>query len=126
MTTPLEPRRPIVLRIRHRALRKIVAVKFLWRYLVKEVGIQELQLIKVLQTAEELGLKPGTTRKALRLLVQHRYLDCVVKPTGGTPGEYIAGPRAYALPPASVPRPRTRLARRGPPPPASQLPLDIP
>jgi hypothetical protein len=118
--------RPITRVIRLRVIRHRIACKYLWRYLTDHYDLTVPQVIKVRPTALELGLKPRTMRRALALLVQHRYLDVVVKPTEGTPGEYLAGPRAYRLPPATVPVPKTRRGHKGPRPHPDQLALEIP
>ena len=118
--------KPITRLIRLPAIRHRIAVKYLWRYLVDSYDLREAQVIKIRQTATELGLKPRTMRRALALLVEHRYLDVVVPVTLGTPGEYIAGPRAYRLPLAAMPEPSLRRGQRGPRPHPDQLPLDIP
>lgn len=125
MTTTTPTTRPIVRIIHFRRLRPLPSVKFVWWYLTGELDLTQPQVIKIAPTARFLGLKVRTMQRAMKLLVQHRYLDTVVAPTGGTPGEYIAGPRAYRLPPASVPLPRRRKARRGPPSPHAQLSLSI-
>lgn len=125
-TPPVLPTRPIVRVIRLRALRRHVAVKYLWHYLTREYDLTQPQVIKVRPTAIALGLKKETMRYALRLLVRYRYLDVIVRPTEGTPGEYLAGPRAYRVPTAEMPVPQPRRARRGPPHPAAQLPLALP
>ncbi len=109
MSTP----RPIVRVITHRAIRHRVAVKFVWWYLTTHFDLAQPRTIKVRPTAVHLGLKYRTMRRALRLLVQYRYLDVIVPPTGGTPGEYIAGPRAYRLPVGAIPVPTPRRATRG-------------
>ncbi len=100
--------------IRLKTLRRRTAVKFLWWYLTAHHDLTTPQVIKVRPTAAALGLKTRTTRRALRALVIARYLDPVVLPTAGTPGEYVAGPRAYRLPVASTPLPGTRRGHRGP------------
>ncbi|MFN9087363.1 MAG: hypothetical protein ACK6DP_12440 [Gemmatimonas sp.] len=111
--------------IRYRPLRRSTAVKFLWWYLTAHHDLTAPQVIKVRTMAETLGLRIRTTRRALRALVRARYLDPVVLPTGGTPGEYVAGPRAYRQPAASTPLPRTRRGHRGPRPHPSQLTLGV-
>jgi hypothetical protein len=113
----------IVRTIRHKPLRHRVAVKYVWFALVSQYDLARPQTIKVRPTALALGLKVRTMRRALRLLVVHRYLDVVVAPTRGTPGDYIAGPRAYRLPAASVPVPTPRRANSGPAAPLDSLPL---
>lgn len=118
--------RPIVRVIRLKAIRHRVAPKFLWWYLTGSYDLTAPQVIKVRPTAAALGLKPRTLRRALGLLVQYRYLDPVVLPTAGTPGEYVAGPRAYRLPIGTVPQPGIRRGHKGPHPHPDQLPLALP
>ena len=118
--------RPITRVIRLKALRHRVAVKFLWWYLTGSYDLKEPQVIKIRPTALALGLKVRTMRRALRALVQARYLDPVVLATKGTPGEYVAGPRAYRLPVGSTPRPATHKAHRGPRPHPDQLTMTLP
>ena len=110
--------------IRHKALRRRTAVKFLWWYLTAHLDLSRPQTVKVRPTAAELGLRIRTMRRALQALVRYRYLDVVVLPTTGTPGEYVAGPRAYRQPTTS-PRPAVRRGQRGPRPHPDQLALDI-
>jgi hypothetical protein len=112
--------------IRLKALRHRVAVKFLWWYLTGSYDLREPQVIKIRPTALALGLKVRTMRRALRALVAARYLDPVVLATKGTPGEYVAGPRAYRLPVGSTPRPATHKAHRGPRPHPDQLTMTLP
>lgn len=119
-------RPPIVRTIRLRALRHSVGVRFVWWYLASSYDLTQPQTIKVRPTAATLGLKVRTMRRAIRALVRYRYLDVVVQPTKGTPGEYIAGPRAYRLPPATVPVPTPVRARRGPAPHPDQFTLTLP
>lgn len=118
--------RPITRVVRLRALRRRTSVKFVWWYLTGSYDLTQPQVVKVRPTALALYLKPRTMRRALRLLVVHRYLDVVVAPTKGTPGEYIAGPRAYRVPAATMPVPALRRGLRGPRPHPDQLTLTLP
>lgn len=83
----------------------MLSVKVVWMYLTGHLRLTTQQPIKVTRTAKTIGIKRRTMRRALRALVTYRYLDCVVPPTAGTPGEYVLGPRAFGKPASSVPRP---------------------
>jgi DNA-binding IclR family transcriptional regulator len=85
----------ITLILTARALRRHTTVKFVWLYLAKSLPLDQPQTIKVGRTARQIGLKPQRVRDALRLLVDHGYLVCIAPPTGGSPGTYQFGPRAY-------------------------------
>ena len=111
--------------LRTRALRRHHATKFVWWYLASHLDLTAPQVIKVRPTAAALDIERRTMRRALRLLVLHRYLDVVVRPTRGTPGEYVAGPRAYRKPVTAMPVPAVRRGHRGPRPHPDQLALDI-
>lgn len=111
----------ISLAIRHPALIRVAGVKIVWVYLASNLPLQTQQPIKITRTAATIGIKRRTMRRALRSLVRYRYLDCVVAPTAGTPGEYVFGPRAYGKPVRSVPRPNG--VQQGPRPDDEQLPL---
>lgn len=109
------------LAIRHPALIRAAGVKIVWVYLASNLPLQTQQPIKITRTAATLGIKRRTMRRALHSLVAYRYLDCIVPPTAGTPGEYVFGPRAYGKPTRGVPRPKG--APQGPRPDEEQLPL---
>lgn len=110
--------------IHHKALRRRTAVKFLWFYLVTSLDLTGPQMVKVRPTAAALGLRVRTLRRALRALVQARYLVVVTAPTRGTPGVYQAGPRAYRV--AAPQLSPSRRGPHGPPSPVPQLALDLP
>lgn len=118
--------RPLTRTVRLKALRRRTAVKFVWWYLTGSFDLTQPQVVKVRPTAVALDLKARTMRRALRLLVVHRYLDVVVAPTKGTPGEYVAGPRAYRQPVTAMPVPPTRRGQKDPRPHPDQLTLTLP
>lgn len=69
------------------------AAKTLW-LLVAPSLCEAPSLIKVGTSAELLGMKKATVRRALAALTDLGYLTRTKPPTGGSAGEYSLGPRA--------------------------------
>ncbi|MBX9853904.1 MAG: hypothetical protein K2Y26_00135 [Gemmatimonadaceae bacterium] len=109
----------VLVALRSKRLRRRNCAKLVWLFVSPTLSADEPRPVKVLPTADALGLKRVDVRRALRLLTRLRFLHCTKAATEGTPGEYVLGPRALQVsewtPPAGT--------LGGPVRPLNELPL---
>lgn len=77
--------------LRSRRLSGHTCAKLIWCYMAPILDEQEGRAIKVRVTARALGLNRSTVRRALSVLVDTQFLECVKATTKGTAGEYRFG-----------------------------------
>ncbi len=80
--------------LRSKRLRARVSAKMLWLYQAPQFAEEEVRPIKIRVTAQALGTKPRTVRRALAQLLTAQFLECVKPPTSGTAGLYRIGTAA--------------------------------